>query len=140
MTVRPTLAALAVVIRHGDVLLARRRNAPDAGLWGFPGGHVELGETALDAAVRELHEETGIVARACRYLTNVDVIERGGDGTIRFHFLLAAVLCEHLSGAPVARDDVSDARWWPVEGVLGGTPQCSARVDGVVRIALSHGR
>ncbi|HUF57442.1 MAG TPA: NUDIX domain-containing protein, partial [Thermohalobaculum sp.] len=44
---------------HGRVLLVRRLNEPDAGLWGYPGGKVEWGETVADAAVRELAEETG---------------------------------------------------------------------------------
>ena len=60
----PRLAALAVTLDQGrnHVLLVQRRNPPDAGLWGFPGGHVEAGETALCAAARELAEETGVIA------------------------------------------------------------------------------
>ena len=48
----PRLGAIAVVLHQGKVLLVRRKNPPDAGLWGFPGGHVDAGETALDAAAR----------------------------------------------------------------------------------------
>ena len=48
----PRLAAIAVVMHEGKVLLAQRKNDPDAGLWGFPGGHVDFGETAMDAAAR----------------------------------------------------------------------------------------
>lgn len=135
MTERPKLAALAVVVRGGRVLLVKRRNEPDAGLWGFPGGHVDMGETALDAAVRELREETTLIARPIRYLTNIDVIEQGETGAVRFHFLLAAVLCEYVSGDPIAQDDVSDARWWPIEEVLAGRALCSEHVDSVVSLA-----
>lgn len=137
MIAAPKLAALAVVIRGEEVLLVRRRNEPDAGLWGFPGGHVDLGESALDAAVRELQEETGVHARPERYLTNVDVILRDGDGGVRFHFLLAAVLCSYRSGEPMARDDVSEAGWWPVEHVLSGQVACSRNVDDVLKVALN---
>ncbi len=137
MTDHPKLAALAVVIRDNHVLLVKRRNEPDAGLWGFPGGHVDLGETALEAAARELHEETGIIGRPLRYLTNVDVIEHGEDGAVRFHFLLAAVLCDYVSGDPIAQDDVSDARWWAIGDLLRGKISCSAHVDSVVKHATS---
>ena len=43
MTKAPKVAALAVIVRADQVLLVRRKNKPDAGLWGFPGGHVDLG-------------------------------------------------------------------------------------------------
>ncbi len=132
----PKVAAIAVVIRDEKVLLVKRCNEPDAGLWGFPGGHVDLGETALDAAVRELREETTITARHIRYLTNVDVIEQDDSGAVRFHFLLAAVLCEYVSGEPFAQDDVSEARWWPVDSVLNRTVSCSAHVDSIVQLSV----
>lgn len=139
----PRLAALAVLIRGGhhpdrlQVLLVRRRNPPDAGLWGFPGGHVEAGETALDAAARELIEETGVTARPLRYIDNVDVIDRAGDGRLLHHFLLAAVLCEHLAGDPVAGDDALDAAWVPTADVLSGALAMSAQVDVILRRALA---
>ncbi|WP_299631828.1 NUDIX hydrolase [uncultured Roseobacter sp.] len=135
MTNHPKLAALSVVIRDDKVLLVKRRNEPDAGLWGFPGGHVDLGETVMDAAARELREETGVIGYPVRYLTNVDVIVREKDGLVRFHFLLVAVLCDFVSGEPAAQDDVSDARWWAVEDVLSGAMACSEHVDNVVKFA-----
>lgn len=138
MTNFPRLAALAVVVRDSRVLLVQRRNEPDAGLWGFPGGHVDLGETALEAAVRELHEETGVIAQPLRYLTNVDIIVHDSIGKITFHFLLAAVLCEYISGEPAADDDVSDAGWWDVADVLVGRIQCSKHVDTVLEMAVDQ--
>lgn len=138
MTHQPKLAALAVVIRDDTVLLVKRRNEPDAGLWGFPGGHVDLGETAMQAAIRELREETGILAEPVRYLTNVDVIEHCGSGAVRFHFLLAAVLCDYASGEPIAQDDVSEARWWRISDVGAGEIACSAHVDSVLDMAVGR--
>lgn len=113
----PKLAAIAVVLHENKVLLVQRRNEPNAGLWGFPGGHVEPGETALAAAVRELAEETTVIARAERYLTNIDVIIHDDKGGLQFHFLLAAVLCRYETGTPIADDDVSDAAWVPLAEV-----------------------
>lgn len=135
MTKTPRLAALAVVRRADYALLVKRKNAPDAGLWGFPGGHVNLGETALAAAVRELREETGVLGRPVQYLTNIDVIHRDTSGKMQFHFLLAAVLCDYLGGEPVANDDASAAAWVPATDVLKGRLQCSAHVDDVLRLA-----
>lgn len=128
---------MAVTLDGDRVLLVQRRNPPDAGLWGFPGGHVEPGETALNAAVRELAEETGITARSRGYLDNIDIIERGADGALRFHFLLAAVLCEYVSGRPVAADDALDARWVAVDEVLSGALPLSARVAETLAKALA---
>jgi len=137
----PRLAALAVTLDGaGDgarALLVQRRNPPDAGLWGFPGGHVEPGETALAAAARELAEETGVIGRPRAYLDNIDVIERGADGALRFHFLLAAVLCDHVAGDPVAADDALDARWVAVADILAGRLPLSAGVPQVIRKALA---
>ncbi|MCR9124524.1 MAG: NUDIX hydrolase [Rhodobacteraceae bacterium] len=133
---RPKLGAIAIVLRDGDVLLARRGKMPDAGLWGFPGGHVELGETALAAAARELREETGIVAEPLGYLTNIDVLQRDAEtGAVTVHFLLAAVLCDWRSGVPRAADDVTDAAWVPVARVASGDLPMSARVHDLVRAA-----
>jgi len=113
---QPKLGAIAVVHHEERFLLVKRKKEPNANTWGFPGGHVELGETALAAAVRELAEETGVIGTAERYLTNVDAITYGGDGLVRFHYLLAVVVCTYQSGTPVAADDVSDAGWFtPLE-------------------------
>ncbi|WP_374636840.1 NUDIX hydrolase [Paracoccus sp. (in: a-proteobacteria)] len=136
----PRLAALAVTLdgTAAHVLLVQRRNPPDAGLWGFPGGHVEPGETALAAAARELAEETGVIARPRAYLDNIDVIERGADGALRFHFLLTAVLCDYVSGQPVAADDARNAAWVPVADVLAGRLPLSVRVGDTLRKALTQ--
>ena len=126
----PRLGAIAVVLDQDKVLLVRRKNPPDAGLWGFPGGHVDPGETALDAAARELAEETGVSARPVRYLTNLDILQYGQDGALQFHFLLAVVICDYISGTPVAADDVSDARWIALADVA--TLPTSANVARIV--------
>lgn len=138
MLEKPKLAAIAVVIRADQVLLVKRRNEPDAGLWGFPGGHVDLGETALDAAARELLEETGVIGVPLRYLTNVDVIIRDAKGRIEHHFLLAAVLCTYTDGDPQPDDDVSDARWIPTKDILTGHVDTSQYVDAVLKLALQE--
>jgi 8-oxo-dGTP diphosphatase len=131
----PRLAAIAVLRHQGKILLVQRRNPPDAGLWGFPGGHVAPGETALAAAARELAEETGITARPLRYLTNLDIITHDAAGHLQFHFLLAVVLCDYVAGNVQAADDVSDAGWFDADQI-SALPK-SADVEGIIALAYS---
>lgn len=132
----PLLGAIAVVLTDSHVLLAQRGKSPDKDLWGFPGGHVELGETALEAAVRELAEETGVIATPAEYLTNIDVLRHDTQGAVQVHYLLAAVLCDFVSGTPMAADDVKDAAWFPIETVRGNTLAMSERVVPVMELAV----
>lgn len=131
----PRLGAIAVLVRDGHVLLVQRGKEPDQGLWGFPGGHVELGETGLEAAVRELAEETGIIARPVDYLTNLDVLRHDAGGAVTAHYLLVAVLCDYVSGTPVAGDDARNAAWVPAETVTSGGLPMSERVADIVEMA-----
>jgi len=60
-------ACVPVLVRdsHGSILLERRS---DCGLWGLPGGKIEAGESVLDTAIREMHEETGLTVNVTRLL------------------------------------------------------------------------
>ncbi|SEN18870.1 ADP-ribose pyrophosphatase YjhB, NUDIX family [Paracoccus alcaliphilus] len=112
---RPITAVLVIVIRDGQTLLVQRANPPDAGLWGFPGGKVEFGESLLAAAERELLEETGVSAVARQVIDAVDAYDRFADGRLRQHFVLIAVQCQWQQGEPVADDDAMDAKWVPIQ-------------------------
>lgn len=61
-------AASACVWRGEDVLLIQRGSALGNGRWSLPGGKVEPGETALAAAIRELHEETAVRAELTQHV------------------------------------------------------------------------
>lgn len=117
---RPIPAVIATVIRDDQVLLVRRANPPDAGLWGFPGGKIEQGETLFDAATRELAEETGVTATPLQVITALDAFDRDASGQLRRHFILIAVLCQWTGGEPVAADDALDARWIDLVGLRDG--------------------
>ncbi|MFY0597993.1 MAG: NUDIX hydrolase [Cognatishimia sp.] len=117
-SLRPTLGAIAVLLKDEKFLLVQRGKDPGRGLWGFPGGHVELGETAQEAAVRELLEETNIRAEAQDYLTAVDVIGRDDAGDVSYHFLLAVVPCTYQSGEAMAGDDAAAVEWVPAAEVI----------------------
>lgn len=66
----PVIDVVAAIIeQQGKILLARRDNHSDqAGLWEFPGGKVEAGESQPQALARELAEELAIIARIGRYI------------------------------------------------------------------------
>lgn len=138
MIERPIPAALAVVRRGTQFLLVRRQNRPNAGLWGFPGGKIELGESVMQAAVRELQEETGVVATARDTLTSVDVIIRGQDDRLEHHYVLIAILCDYISGEPLAADDVSEAEWFDYEAILANPDAQSPDVGRVARQAMAR--
>lgn len=135
-SVQPVAAAIGVVIRGDEVLLVRRANRPDVGKWGFPGGRIEPGEAAPAAAVREVAEETGIIARPLQVLTAVDAFDRDEHGQLRAHYILVAVLCEWLSGNPQAADDALEAAWFDVASLRSSEIATSIDVERVASMAL----
>src|SRR5271166_762873 len=82
-----------------------------AGRWGFPGGVLELGETVAEGAMRELLEETGVVAEPIGSLTVIDTIDRDDEGRVRFHYTLVAVRGRWISGEGAADDDADEVAW-----------------------------
>src|SRR3712207_3957451 len=101
---------------QGRLLLVRRANEPGRGLWSVPGGRVEPGETAADAVVREVAEETGLPV----VVTGLaGVVERpapgGGVYVIEDHVARLAPGVDPAS--LVAGDDASAAAWVPVDAL-----------------------
>jgi len=132
----PCVAVLAVLARAQRVLLVRRANPPDAGLWGFPGGRIEWGEPIGEAALRELFEETAVRARPLRVLGALDMVDRDPLGAVRYHFVLIPVLCQWQSGEAKAGDDAEAARWFSAEDLQGSAFDFSAGVQALGRSAL----
>ncbi|WP_266064068.1 NUDIX hydrolase [Brucella intermedia] len=134
---RPIPAVLAVVIRGRSVLLVRRANPPDAGLWGFPGGKIEFGESLAQAAVRELFEETGVQAETGPVITAVDAFDRDADGTVREQYVLVAVFCRWRTGEPIAGDDALEAAWHDLIALDENQLVTSFGVTAVARAAVT---
>jgi len=109
----PQAAAGVVCLRGGDVLLIRRGKPPREGEWSLPGGRIEWGETAAQAALRELTEETGVTAELLGLLDVVDGLFNGPTGALEQHYLLIDYAARWVSGDPVAGDDAAEARFWP---------------------------
>jgi hydroxymethylpyrimidine/phosphomethylpyrimidine kinase len=121
----PKVGVLAVVWRDDRVLLVKRSAAPQAGHWGFPGGHLDPGESLGDGAVRELREETTIEARTETVLPPVELREPHGCA----HYVLVPVRLTAARGEASARSDAVEVRWFQRDALP--TPLC-AFVDHVV--------
>ncbi len=113
----PIPGVAAVIIDDCRVLLTVRGKEPRKGLWGIPGGVVEVGETLVEAVKREVFEETHVVIEPVELLTVFDSINRDDDGRARYHYVLFEYFCEYISGDVVAGDDAPDARWVSVDSL-----------------------
>jgi ADP-ribose pyrophosphatase YjhB (NUDIX family) len=114
------VACVGAVVRddRGRLLLVRRGTEPAKGRWSVPGGRIEPGETAIEAVVRELVEETGLRVVVTGVAGNV---ERTGPGGVvydieDFHARLdAGVDPEQVR----AGDDATEAGWFTDDEVEG---------------------
>lgn len=114
-------AASAVVLRGGDVLLVERGKGAPAGLWSLPGGHVEPGETAYRAALREVREETGLAVAILGYLGAHEVVTTGGRRAgVRYRISVFFALADE-GAAPQAGGDARQARFVPTSELAGYT-------------------
>lgn len=114
----PQLASSAIIKRGDRLLLVRRINPPSQDMFAFPGGRGEPGETPADTALRELQEETGIVARHPQLFATYDLPSRDSAGQLTSHFLLSVFLVEaDEQTAALAADDAADAGWFTLEEI-----------------------
>ena len=133
----PLPGVLALVVKDGRVLMVQRAKEPDLGKWGFPGGLIEIGEPVSAAALRELREETGLVAEADRVLDVFDVITPDPDGRVRYHFVLNVVVCRWISGEALAADDAAAVGWYDLAEIDDPALPCSSNVGRLARMVLN---
>ena len=93
------------------MLLVRRARAPAQGAWSLPGGAQRLGESAEQAARRELAEETGLSTGALHLAAYADSIHRDPDGRIRFHYTILDFCTAWTGGEAVAGGDAAAVTW-----------------------------
>ncbi len=111
------IVAVGVIIHQGSstgcekIALIRRDKEPAKGLWTFPGGAVELGESVRDAARREAWEETGLEVQLGKIAVVLDHIARDAAGRVQYHYIIIDFYAEPTGGDLQPGTDVSDARW-----------------------------
>ena len=109
---KPVPAVGTVCFRGDEVALIRRGTKPMAGSWSLPGGKIEFGERAGDAALRELKEETGLTARLIGLVDVVDgIFTSRTTGDVTRHFVLFDYAAVWVSGTVKAGDDAAHAEW-----------------------------
>lgn len=104
----PKVAAAALIEQDGQVLLARRTNDPQRGLWTLPAGFVDAGEDPRRAVEREVFEETGLVGRVTGLL---DVLY--GQEHPRGAHILIVYRLEVTGGVLRPGDDVDQVGFYP---------------------------
>ncbi|MBI4735100.1 MAG: NUDIX domain-containing protein, partial [candidate division NC10 bacterium] len=108
---RPGVAAI-ISNGEGKILLQRRS---DNGLWGLPGGSVEIGESVRDAIVREVREETGLTVEGVCLIgvysdPKVQVV-RSPDGNV-VHYISSVFACRILAGTLQTCDETLDLQFF----------------------------
>ena len=131
----PRPAVSAAIFRDGQVLLIERGKGALKGYWSLPGGHVEPGEPAREAARREVLEETGVVAELLGLADVLDVIVRAPDGTLAAHYILSVFYGVWISGTVLAQSDAAAARFVPLDGL--GAYKLTDGATGVIAKAAS---
>lgn len=122
-----------MAVFDGDrILLVRRAKPPFAGLWSLPGGHVEDGETPAAAAIREVREETGILAHSVTPLTT-HVIEP--DNQAVMDTIHIEVFAGRADGTPPQPSDDADAAAWVETSKLHSFPLTDGAADIILAAA-----
>jgi 8-oxo-dGTP diphosphatase len=105
------VGAGVVILREGKTLLAKRKGSHGAGSWGSLGGHVEFGETPVDAVKREAREELGIEIDNIRFVSCTNLLKEGK------HYLDVSFVADLVSGEPriCEPDRIEALEWFAVE-------------------------
>ena len=116
---RPFLAVSAAIFRDGRVLVVRRAQSPANGLYTLPGGVVELGETLIEAVMREVREETGLEIEPHGLAGYRQLIARDASGRIERHFVILPFAARWLAGEIALNDELAEGRWLEPDALSG---------------------
>lgn len=112
-----SLGATVLVVRDGKILLGKRINIFGAGKWGLPGGHVDMGEKFVEAAARELMEETGMTAERFEF---ANLVEKPDDEA---HYVISSFVAIRPQGEPqlLEPEKCEEWRWFDLAEIPDNT-------------------
>lgn len=139
-------AAVSIIVRCSfkenvdpSYLLVKRGKEPNKGMWSLPGGKIEIGESSLHAAKRELREETGLcsdriegfIMKWCEDapISTSDSIHYDEEDQIQFHYVISQWFAEifplensqnEVYPSIMASDDADDVSWWRLSDIQRG--------------------
>jgi 8-oxo-dGTP pyrophosphatase MutT (NUDIX family) len=102
-----------VVVRDGEVIVIVPARSRSAGVLALPKGHPDGDETPLQAAIREVHEETGVEAEPIEELGEIEYTYERKGGLVDKR--VAFWLFEYRSGELDPDHEIAEARWMPLE-------------------------
>lgn len=104
---RPSIGVGVIALRDNKVLMGLRKGSHGKGAWGFPGGHLEYGETPEECAIRETLEETGMTIKKLKRgpFTN-DIFEKNGK-----HYVTLYIITSEVWGDPIVMEPKKCERW-----------------------------
>jgi ADP-ribose pyrophosphatase YjhB (NUDIX family) len=119
----PRVGCGAAIVKDGQLLLVRRRRAPEAGCWGLPGGKVDPFEPVADATAREIREELGIIITPTELLCLTDQIDRQQG----YHWVAPVFLVRHYEGMPTIMEPeaLSDWGWFEMDALPASLTQAT---------------
>jgi mutator protein MutT len=106
---RPVVGVAAIVTDNDRFLVAERLSGKMQGMYGAPGGHIEWVETFEEAAVRELQEETGLVAAASDCV--VVGVDQEYEPDEDHHWVVIFVRVKRWTGKPMAAEPGKHGPW-----------------------------
>ncbi|WP_417613523.1 (deoxy)nucleoside triphosphate pyrophosphohydrolase [Parasphingorhabdus sp.] len=107
------VVAAALIDKNSRILVQKRpAGKPMAGLWEFPGGKVEKGETPEEGLVRELNEELAIEVDQ----RDIEAVAFASEALEDRHLVLLLYLCRQWAGQVQSADSL-DLQWLPIEAI-----------------------
>lgn len=116
---RPAVTTDTLVFREGkaciEILLIKRKHEPYKDFWALPGGFLEMEETPIEGALRELREETGLNITELKEIGTFGEINRDPRGrtiTIAFYTFV-----DHVKDQVEANSDAAELSWFSVKNI-----------------------